>query len=80
MEPTTNTATGAKSSKVAIIIVIIVIVIIGAMLALRNKTEAPTGDVPGALVENSQLEADVNGALNFDNEASLNAIDKEFVK
>ncbi len=73
-----NTGSG-KSSKTIIWVIIIIIVLIGVMLAMRNKSEAPVTE-SGAGMSNSQLQAEVDGAINFDNEASLKAIDQEFTQ
>lgn len=71
--------TGSKNSKLIVWIIIIIIIIAGIMLAMRNKSEAPaTENTLGENPTNSQLEASVNGALNFNNEASLKTIDQEF--
>ncbi len=78
METTMNTS-GGKSSKLIIWIIVLIVIIGGIMLAMRNKIEAPaTENTLGDNPSNSQLEASVNGALNLDNEASLQEIDQEF--
>ncbi len=78
MEPTMN-ASGGKSSKLIIWVIVVILIIAGIMFAMKSKTEAPVSEnTLGDNPTNSQLEASVNGALNFDNEASLSEIDQEF--
>lgn len=79
MEPTTNMPTGGKNSKTIILVIVLVIVIIGIVMVMSKKTEAPLSqNTAGEYMSNSQLEASVNGAMDFTNEDSLGAIDQEF--
>ncbi len=72
-------ASGGKSSKLIIWVIVVILIIAGIMFAMKSKTEAPVSEnTLGDNPTNSQLEASVNGALNFDNEASLSEIDQEF--
>ena len=84
MEQTINTG---SSSKVVIWIVVILVIILGIWLSMRKDIEAPADDTNTPTVssnesptpsEKSQLQASVGEAMNFDNEASMKEVDKEF--
>ena len=69
-----------KNKKMLIVLIVIIVLIIVAIL-LRSKVIAPVNTENGATQTGSpteQLSKDIDSATTFDNEADLEAIDKEF--
>lgn len=80
MEPTTPTTNNNNAMKIIIAIVALAL-IVAALIFIRSKTEAPVDieETPmTAQQESQQLTSDINSATTFDNESSLQEIDKQF--
>ncbi len=81
MEPTLNATAGKKSSSWVMWVIIILVIILIAVFALRkddemiNDTDTVSTE---SSMEKNELEASAADAVNFNNEASLKEIDKEF--
>ena len=67
-----------KNKKMLIVLAIIIVIIVVAIL-LKSKAQAPAKlDTTSISVQANQITKDIDAATTFDNEASLQAIDKEF--
>ena len=77
MEPTTKT----NGSKWIMVVVAIIVVLLIIMVASKKKTEAPVENAPqvsGADMNNSELQAEIEASMKFEDEAFMSEIDKEF--